>query len=360
MEMTYSEYLDKIDAIVETALFNYEMDVMTEATEMLEKKNDRHTLDKIKAKAGALGSTIKGAIKKIWDMICSLIDKVIATFDSMLHSKDLQVMAQEDVLADVVNYNSKFAEWLNLMTTSDPSDEEFAKIESEVKGFYDSVKSAPEIAIKKGEVIPKATLMTIRRNLMKYKGLRGQALKFDKKVDRLIQKGETNHLSTIKGINKDIAACLSSTVIAQANKVAKWKKDERRDDISVREDLRAENRAAKRDARAEAKAEKQAAKQAQNESASIVDSLLEAAAMLLNEDANIKTDTSSQRDIDDIPTESSVKDDDYPADDVTGGEGIAPDNEEIKELVGGDAEAMKILADDEGSKAITESVVIEF
>lgn len=58
-----------------------------------------------------------------------------------------------------------------------------------------------------------------------------------------------------------------------------------------------------------------------------------------------------QKAIEDIPEETPVKDDEYPAEDVTGGKGILC-QEDIKELVGDDAEALKLLQDGEGSVTI--------
>ena len=50
-----------------------------------------------------------------------------------------------------------------------------------------------------------------------------------------------------------------------------------------------------------------------------------------------------QKAIEDIPEEKPVSDDEYPADDVSGGPGDDADQEYIKELVGDDAEALKLL-----------------
>ena len=58
-----------------------------------------------------------------------------------------------------------------------------------------------------------------------------------------------------------------------------------------------------------------------------------------------------QKAIDDIPEEIPVVDDEYPADDVTGGEGVLC-QEDIRELVGDDEEAMKLLQCGEGSITI--------
>lgn len=70
------------------------------------------------------------------------------------------------------------------------------------------------------------------------------------------------------------------------------------------------------------------------------------------EDASVYINkaTELQKAIDDIPEESPVNDDDYPADDVTGGEGEAPSDDDIKDLVGD--EGIKILMDDNGSVTV--------
>ena len=56
----------------------------------------------------------------------------------------------------------------------------------------------------------------------------------------------------------------------------------------------------------------------------------------------IKKADELQKAIDDIPEESPVVDDEYP-EDVNGGAGEKIDQEEIKDLVGNDAEALKLL-----------------
>ena len=60
-----------------------------------------------------------------------------------------------------------------------------------------------------------------------------------------------------------------------------------------------------------------------------------------------------QKAIDDIPEETPSTDDEYPADDVTGGQGEEINQEEVKELVGEDNdEALKLLNTDSNSITI--------
>ena len=60
-----------------------------------------------------------------------------------------------------------------------------------------------------------------------------------------------------------------------------------------------------------------------------------------------------QKAIDDIPEETPAKDDEYPADDVTGGEGDTPGlDDEIKDLVGDNSEALKLLNTNNNSVTI--------
>ena len=59
-----------------------------------------------------------------------------------------------------------------------------------------------------------------------------------------------------------------------------------------------------------------------------------------------------QNAIDSIPEEKPVVDDEYPADDVTGGYGDGTDEDAIKAIVGDDAEAMKLLTSDVDSVII--------
>lgn len=85
-----------------------------------------------------------------------------------------------------------------------------------------------------------------------------------------------------------------------------------------------------------------------------VDALYEKAVMCESaEEANVyiaKADE-LQKAIEDIPEEKPVVDDEYPTD-VTGGEGAKIDQEEIKELVGDDAETLKLLNSDPQSATI--------
>lgn len=70
-------------------------------------------------------------------------------------------------------------------------------------------------------------------------------------------------------------------------------------------------------------------------------------------DKYIKMAEGLQKDIEDIPEETPVKDDEYPAEDVTGGEGKPDDYlEDIKDLVDGDARAMELLTKDPNTLTI--------
>lgn len=85
-----------------------------------------------------------------------------------------------------------------------------------------------------------------------------------------------------------------------------------------------------------------------------IDRLYEKAALCESADdaeAYVQKAEELQKAIEDIPEETSIEDDEYPADDVTGGKGILC-QEDIKELIGDDAEALKLLQDGEGSITI--------
>lgn len=70
-------------------------------------------------------------------------------------------------------------------------------------------------------------------------------------------------------------------------------------------------------------------------------------------DKYIKIAESLQKEIEDIPEEAPVVDDEYPAEDVTGGEGKPDDYlEDIKDIVDGDTKAMELLTKDPNTLTI--------
>lgn len=70
-------------------------------------------------------------------------------------------------------------------------------------------------------------------------------------------------------------------------------------------------------------------------------------------DKYIKMAESIQKEIEDIPEETPVADDEYPAEDVTGGEGKPDDYlEDIKDIVDGDSKAMELLTKDPNTLTI--------
>lgn len=70
-------------------------------------------------------------------------------------------------------------------------------------------------------------------------------------------------------------------------------------------------------------------------------------------DKYIKMAEGLQKEIEDIPEEAPVVDDEYPAEDVTGGEGKPDDYlEDIKDIVDGDSKAMELLTKDPNTLTI--------
>ena len=85
-----------------------------------------------------------------------------------------------------------------------------------------------------------------------------------------------------------------------------------------------------------------------------IDRLYEKAALCESaEDADVYVEKAEelQKAIDDIPEETPIADDEYP-EEVVGGPGEAIDQKEIKDLVGGDTEALKLLNIDKQSITI--------
>lgn len=327
-EMTFSDLLYKVDAMLETAIYNYEVEVMTEsANEDPEKKA---------SKLEALKKVFVTAIKKIWEAILNLIDTIIAKFDQYIRNKNVPIEAGHDITIypQVKEFDGKLYDAFVKVTAKGVTEEDVKAAEEVLKGYN------KETAYKAGDEISVADLIKIRRNLNKWKNFAAKAHKAEAYVANVIANGG-DIASDVKTVIGRFASLTSSvlkdaqTIIGMGNTAAALAAQ---DDKNKKQEAREAKRAAK----------DMADGGAQNESSTEIASKLLGIASALLEGA------------DDIYEENSVKGDEYPADDITGGEGQKPTQEEVKDLVGDDKEALAILADDEGSTTVHESIVIKF
>lgn len=334
MDMTFDQYTSKMFSILETAIYNYEINTLVEAAD------GEDTTEKKASRFAAL----KDVAKKVWNNIW----KAIKTFISNLVAK----------ANDLVNAPVTIDEDMKLYPGATKFDGTLMRYANELaSGKIDNVDEAIkylDTSVNMTDVVKAGSSVNTRGIGSTYK----KYLAAIEKLEGVTFNGDSDDLKTAQTALKRIINVLYSYA-GQADKLITAK---------------AKQVIANKEAKAEAKAAKEAEKinkaKANNESVEADDISLSArlileAANLLREDAEdyvegIEGGEGTQKDIDDIPEEKPETTGEYPADDITGGEGEKADQEEIKDLLDGDEEAIAILNDDEGGKAITESVVIRF
>ena len=336
MDMTFETYSSKMFSILETAIYNYEINVLVEdaeGPEAAEKKESK--LANLKAVAAKIWSNI-------WKAIKSLFQTIAAKANELINSP--VTVTEEDgitIYPGATKFDGTLMRYAN----------EFAagKIDNvdDALTYMDKVQMTDKFA--KGTEVPT-------------RGIAGTVKKYIAAIERLEKvtfNGDNEDLKTAQTAIKRIIGILTSYA-NQAKKLLSAKATQTAEEIK---------------AKAESKAAKMASKDdketATNESVDDSNITLSArlileAANLLREDAEDHVDgieggEGTQDPIDDIPEEKPETTGEYPAEDVTGGEGAPIDQKEVKELVEDDKEAIDILNDDEGGKAVqTESVVIHF
>ena len=338
MEMTFNEYTSKMFSILETAIYNYEINTLVEAADgedNAEKKESRWNNVKAIAKKvlGAIWAAIKTAYQKFIGFLNEIIHKPVVLTEDMV------------VYPGAIKFDSTLMRYANEITSG--------KIDNvdEINKYLDAIETTEKLA--KGTTVDT-------------KGLMGACKKYVAAIERLEKvsvntEADPETLKVIQGTAKRISKLLTEYNSQAKNLVISKEiqnQTQKRDKVKAK--LVDEN----------AKLSDLHAKKLNNESVEADDIALSAALILeaanmLREDAEdyvdgIEGGEGAYMDIDDIPEERPEFTREYPADDITGGEGEKIDQEEIKDLLDGDKEAIAILNDDEGGKAITESVVIRF
>lgn len=360
MEMTFEQYTSKMFAILETALYNYEIDTLVEAADAEDGAlvNVENNEKKKESRFGALKNVATKVFSKIWEAIIAAWKWVL---DRINELKNKPVVVREDivVLKGAVEFDANIMRYATEIQKGDVS------LCSEAEDY---IKKLGHVTYKAGETVNTAKLAGIAKKYM------AAAAKCSSSAEVL--HGDSKSMRRISQTLRTISNKLTE-MYKGAHKLLAFKEiaDKEADDAKVyekigkkRDNLKA--KAEKMDAKINAKAHAQAMKErVKNESVDTDDITLSArlileAANLLREDADDYVDGIDggevlYKEIDDIPEETPVSTGEYD-EDVNGGEGEKIDFEEIKDLVDGDSEAIAVLTDDEGGKAITESVVIRF
>ena len=337
--MTLNQFTDKMFSIMETALYNYEINTLVEAADDPEAAEANKP-----GKFANAVAVVKAALRKVWDAIVAAFKWVVDKINAAKHAPitlDSDIEVYKGALSANTTLGMYAKELLNgridCVNNGKLDKELETALEKEIKKAGDTINSKDIMAIAK-----KYSAMAAQLRSIGFKGAEEDADAATKAVRKIA----------------DVYTKYASDCRKLCGKIV---------DIKQTEDDKLANKIADKREKARVKNEKAQLKTA-NESVDTVAlaaQLLIEAANLLNEDAEdyvdgIEGGEGTQKDIEDIPEEKPTTDDEYPADAVTGGEGEKIDQEEIKDLVDGDKEAIDILNDDEGSKAITESVILHF
>ena len=339
MEMTFNQYVDTLCECIDNAIYNYNIEVMVEAAD----GEDSEKSSKRFAKLKAIADGAVAVFKKIWKALLELIRKV--KMKVLGFRKPFAVTKDIEVSEGAIKFDAKLCVMIEegLKFRGDVSN-----IRSDVEGYKPKVKN-----IKKGTVITVSHLEKLLdiyeksiRNFVAIEAMSEAFLKIyantadiisDK--DAIVRYGSKILRQYIRDIN---------TLLANAKEYAEAAKKE--DAKPMKEMIDKAN-------------SKEIDKY--NESIDISAlraSLLSEAARLLDEDAACYVNGIDGGDVlsDGLPSEKPVVDDEYPADDVTGGYGDGTDEDAIENLV--DDDALDILKVDKGSVTVpvTESVVIRF
>ena len=334
MDMTFDQYTSKMFSILETAIYNFEINTLVEAAEgeeAPEKKESRF-------------AALKAVAKKVWTTVWTAVKKFISNLIAKLKDRiNEPVVIEKDMklYPAATKFDGTLMRYANELASGkiDNADEALKYLDTSVN----------MVDVNAGTTINTKGLVTVYN---KY-------LAAIEKLEATTFNGDSEALKVAQEVHKRIINILYSYA-GQVDKLTNLRTKQ----VVERMKAEAEAKAAKE----EEKINKAKAK-VNNESVDADDISLSArlileAANLLREDADyvdgIEGGEGTQKDIDDIPEEKPETTGEYPADDITGGEGEKPDQEEIKDLLDGDAEAIAILNDDEGGKTVTESVVIHF
>lgn len=336
MEMTFNEYTSKMFSILETAIYNYEIETLVEASDLAVVDN-KDAAEKKASRFEAVKKIAKNVWDKIWTAIKNFFSALVRKANELVNApvvltKDMQLYPGATKFdSTLMRYASELA-----AGKVENADEALKYLDNSVN--METVKEGTEINTRNLTAIYKKYLAAIE------------------KCEKTTFNGDNENLKVAQTVLKRIINVLYSYA-DQADKL-----------MTARTAQVIANKAAKEKAKADKKKE-DIKEEVKNESVEADDIALSArlileAANLLKEDADyvdgIEGGEGTQKEIEDIPEEKPETTGEYPADDITGGEGEKVDQEEIKDLLDDDKEAIAILNDDEGGKAVTESVIITF
>ena len=345
MTITLNEATESLYSMLETAVYNYEIDVMVEEGEGETANADMAA--KKDSKFKSLLELAKKAFAKIWELIRNAFGAIVAKIESW--RKAVTIEEDMSVYPGFMNYDGKLG--MYALTLMHGYNKNFEEIQKYLDGYQKSVN------ISKGTVLHNDKLTAIGK---KYAAT---AEKLNKEASKLDAK-TSEDITSAKELMNRISGIMNSIVsdYKKVNDMYAKQDQEKVADLIGQKKEKHEAKADKKFAKENAKAHAQAVKdRVSNESvdfSELAGRILVESARLLNESDDIIPDDAEQKAIDDIPEETPTKDDEYPADDVTGGEGIDCDKA-IMDVLDGDKEAYKIATDDDGS-TVTESVIITF
>ena len=319
MEMTFNQYVDSLFECVETAIYNYDIEVMVEAADGEDPEKSPEKFEKLKS----IGRGAAAVANKIWQALLELCRKI----KSLLLGKQDPFRIEEDIniYPGALKFDAKLCLMADKIANGDVSD---AK---NIIAYCQSIERS--MTLRKGAVVASKTVIDI---VSKYE----QAIK---KLASSKPAGDTSvAIAMNSGLNKSISKILGG-YLADANKLITMAKNQ---EEKAKADLEAKNESI--------------------DISALRATLLSEAARLLDEDAACYVDGIDGGDVlsNGLPSEKPVVDDEYPADDVTGGYGDGTDEDAIENLVADDKDALDILKVDKGSVdptvPVTESVVIRF
>ena len=383
--MTYTQACDEIFELIESVCANYDYYTLTEAAEETPQENKKKTFKFVELVKTAFGKiidlmrTFLGHVKSWMRKHFKFMDNV----DLMQHiklSEDLTVCdgaikLNKRIVADVSKSIQKFPEksYSGSFDTKVNSDcnngctkknlPAGTKMSYTYKDAYNYIEY-----IEKSLENCKKHIMSINvpedsATLNTELGAKKELLQNFSNYTNCVVNDIREVISS--GTESDIAKNAKSNL--DARKVERQekaiKRGYEREEEGIRrqsaKDQRSQMKDWDKEDRAAAKAAKKAAKRSRNDESVEYQSDDELRAYCLMEAARLLTESDElcQADIDDIPEERPIVDDEYPAE-VSGGDGYREDHlEDIKDLVDGNQKALDILTSDDDSKIIEESIM---
>lgn len=343
MEMTFNNYLYKLDSIIESAIFNYETEVMTEDIDESSDYYALKTAEKKEGKFKAVCRVIGAAIEKAWMAVIAFIDKMINKYYECIKYRNVDVEVVEDIKIyhAALSFDPMLNTILSNMISKNVSEEDIDKAEKYMSqvGNMDLDNENKVITFKKGSFIKAKDIIALQAAAKNYKKLSEKALKAEGAFSAMEDKSEL--VSRAAKVITRLSGIVQS-IVAQGDKIV----DLYHKAQGLQKELDDNAKKVKKAEKEAKKAAKKNDKEPTNESADLVSALLSTASALLES-------------VDDEDPVAEF-DDEYPADNISGGEGEKIDHEEIKDLINDDEEALAILTDDEGSATVHENVVITF